>query len=309
MGCDNAIEFEVVTPTGDIVIANDYSHSDLFWALRGGGGGTFGVVAKVTMKTHPRTTVGAIRVSIYPNAGKKAEFAKALAHLLAATPEWTDWGLSGHPIVYGHDFESLLSAPGKSVYEIQAMVGPVMSKLRGMGMTVTISSLDDAFNSMLASSGTALNAQIPSQAGFGHEGPGIMASRLISREGVKNSLKMEAAIKYFLEKGYIMEPFIVGGPGVANTKASNALNPAWRKTILHFSILPNGQSHIKTVGKVKEAYAGLRDGVQLLDEMSANSGAYMNEVSARYSGHKATDKISGNVVRARLEKGVLGIEL
>jgi FAD/FMN-containing dehydrogenase len=35
------------------VVANDCQNQDLFWALRGGGGGTFGVVTKVTLRTHP----------------------------------------------------------------------------------------------------------------------------------------------------------------------------------------------------------------------------------------------------------------
>jgi FAD/FMN-containing dehydrogenase len=47
------LEAEVVTVDGTVVTANECSHPDLWWALRGGGGGTFGVVTKVTLKTHP----------------------------------------------------------------------------------------------------------------------------------------------------------------------------------------------------------------------------------------------------------------
>ncbi|PYH79573.1 FAD-binding domain-containing protein [Aspergillus uvarum CBS 121591] len=50
---DNALEFEVVTAEGDLVIANEYQNEDLFWALRGGGGGTFGVVVRTTIRTYP----------------------------------------------------------------------------------------------------------------------------------------------------------------------------------------------------------------------------------------------------------------
>jgi FAD/FMN-containing dehydrogenase len=45
------LEAEVVTADGAIRIANAYSNSDLFWALKGGGGG-FGVVTSVTLRTH-----------------------------------------------------------------------------------------------------------------------------------------------------------------------------------------------------------------------------------------------------------------
>jgi FAD/FMN-containing dehydrogenase len=34
---DNVINFEVVLADGSIVNANKTSHTDLFWALRGGG--------------------------------------------------------------------------------------------------------------------------------------------------------------------------------------------------------------------------------------------------------------------------------
>jgi FAD/FMN-containing dehydrogenase len=45
------IEAEVVTADGDVKIANGCSNPDLFWALKGGGGG-FGVVTRVTLRTH-----------------------------------------------------------------------------------------------------------------------------------------------------------------------------------------------------------------------------------------------------------------
>jgi len=51
-GASNMLEAEVVTADGKILIANACQNQDLFWALRGGGGGTFGIVSKMTYKTH-----------------------------------------------------------------------------------------------------------------------------------------------------------------------------------------------------------------------------------------------------------------
>ncbi|OAT10283.1 hypothetical protein BDBG_17342 [Blastomyces gilchristii SLH14081] len=48
MASDNALEFEVVTPKVNLITANEYQNTDLFWAIRGGGGGTFSVIASVT---------------------------------------------------------------------------------------------------------------------------------------------------------------------------------------------------------------------------------------------------------------------
>ena len=44
------------------MIANAYQNDDLFWALRGGGGGTFGIVTSVTIRVHPNVPV--IRASL-----------------------------------------------------------------------------------------------------------------------------------------------------------------------------------------------------------------------------------------------------
>ena len=44
------LEAEVVTADGRIRMANPCTNSDLFWALKGGGGGTFGVVTNLTLR-------------------------------------------------------------------------------------------------------------------------------------------------------------------------------------------------------------------------------------------------------------------
>jgi FAD/FMN-containing dehydrogenase len=46
------LEAEVVTADGQVRIANACKNPDLFWALKGGGGGTFGVVTRLTLRTH-----------------------------------------------------------------------------------------------------------------------------------------------------------------------------------------------------------------------------------------------------------------
>lgn len=50
----NIVEARVVLPNGTVVVANECSHPDLFWSLRGGGAGLAGVVASLTERTYPR---------------------------------------------------------------------------------------------------------------------------------------------------------------------------------------------------------------------------------------------------------------
>jgi FAD/FMN-containing dehydrogenase len=50
MAAAGLLEAEVVTADGKVRIANTCTNPDLFWALKGGGGGTFGAVSKLTLR-------------------------------------------------------------------------------------------------------------------------------------------------------------------------------------------------------------------------------------------------------------------
>lgn len=53
MAACSLLEAEIVTADGSIRIANPWINPDLFWAIKGGGGGSWGVVTRVTLRTHP----------------------------------------------------------------------------------------------------------------------------------------------------------------------------------------------------------------------------------------------------------------
>lgn len=52
LGVDNVLEMKVMLPDGRFVTANRCQNQDIFFALRGGGAGTFGVVTETVSKIH-----------------------------------------------------------------------------------------------------------------------------------------------------------------------------------------------------------------------------------------------------------------
>ncbi|KAJ5516393.1 hypothetical protein N7527_007953 [Penicillium freii] len=58
LAADNVLEWEVVTANGTHLIVTPTSNSDLFWALGGGGGGTYGIVISMTVRLFEEGSVG-----------------------------------------------------------------------------------------------------------------------------------------------------------------------------------------------------------------------------------------------------------
>ena len=52
LSTDNLVGAKIVTADGRLLTVNKHTNPDLFWALRGGGGGNFGVVTQFTFKIH-----------------------------------------------------------------------------------------------------------------------------------------------------------------------------------------------------------------------------------------------------------------
>jgi FAD/FMN-containing dehydrogenase len=76
------LEAEVVTADGAVRVANACTHPDLFWALKGGGGGSFGVVTRLTLKTRePPEHVGAVFGTL--KAHSEAAFRSLIARIVS----------------------------------------------------------------------------------------------------------------------------------------------------------------------------------------------------------------------------------
>lgn len=92
-GASNMLEAEVVTADGKIRVVNAYQDPELFWALKGGGGGSFGVVTRLTFRTHELPQqFGAVfgGIAADSDASFKALAAQAIRHFRdhLCNPHW-----------------------------------------------------------------------------------------------------------------------------------------------------------------------------------------------------------------------------
>src|SRR5437899_10475279 len=82
MAAASLLQAEVVRADGVARMANACTNPDLFWALKGGGGGSFGVVTKLTLRTHDLPEFfGVVYASIH--ASSDASFRRLIARFVA----------------------------------------------------------------------------------------------------------------------------------------------------------------------------------------------------------------------------------
>src|SRR5471032_2658053 len=102
LAAGSLLEAEVVTADGAVRIANACTNPDLFWGLKGGGGGSFGVVTRLTLRTHELPKfLGGGRVKIKANSD--AAFAQLISRFIEFyrdalfNPHW------GEQVKFGRD--------------------------------------------------------------------------------------------------------------------------------------------------------------------------------------------------------------
>jgi FAD/FMN-containing dehydrogenase len=89
IACDKVTSVQVVLADGRVVTASPQQHSDLYWALRGGGGGNFGIVTSYTFTPTPLTDIDVSLLSWpYDQA-------------LDVVDGWTQWMVDGPSTIGG----------------------------------------------------------------------------------------------------------------------------------------------------------------------------------------------------------------
>ena len=101
MGCDRLLGAEIVLASGEVVRASESLNSDLFWALRGGGGGNFGIITRLKVK--PVAITSLVNFSL----------TWAWEHAAKVVAGWQRWVVDG-PRQLGAQFNIVMpdAAPG-----------------------------------------------------------------------------------------------------------------------------------------------------------------------------------------------------
>ncbi|KAF8624469.1 hypothetical protein AX15_005859 [Amanita polypyramis BW_CC] len=128
LGVDNTIQFTLVLASGEYVTANQYQNPDLFWALRGGGGGTFGVVISVTCQTYEIFPFSALR---FLANFSTPEIAQAVTtEFIKLHPALSDANWGGYSTWSNESISMTYFAPNISLGDANATVMPFINYVK-----------------------------------------------------------------------------------------------------------------------------------------------------------------------------------
>jgi len=285
LAADNALEFQVVIADGRFVTVNEHSHADLFWALRGGGAGSWGVIISTTFRTFPTFDAVHHAVNITANSSE------AIGQLATLHAQHSfDWdGLhAGHyffiiatPPIFTVTIDFFF--PNTSLAVVNASVAPFLnaaSVLQGVSIGSIVSDLVNVND--------ALSPQSSDSGGLDL----ILGSRLIPA-GVyrNNATAIGGAYQKLIDGGapVILENFVAGGRVSENGHIDSAVNPAWRIAKSHVIVIAGwGDSQSPEV--VEEIRQDLtKDKVPILEALAGpGSGSYSNEADVREPNFQTT---------------------
>jgi FAD/FMN-containing dehydrogenase len=292
MGADNVLQVRVVTAAGELLTASECQNSDLFWALRGGGGSTFGVVVEAAVKTFPtpQTTVHSFSATVvgFDNAtGYSLDFWRVAAYLQSEMARLRQGGMQGYyytnqpyPLPMTYTFSWFMYLFDQPAGAAEALVAPIQQALDTWadshpGVSITHSANTTAYPSYLPA-WTAAATKEPA-AWFG----AALGSRLISAETF-------AGDQEHMARAFMNATDPSGGGGhvssvcelVANQDNRGmdvALHPAWRDTLVSVVLLETFVDTFTPAMKTAAFERMTRERMPVLKALAPGTGGYFNE--------------------------------
>ncbi|KAL3470342.1 hypothetical protein BJX99DRAFT_267531 [Aspergillus californicus] len=297
LASDQILEAQVILANGSIVTASPCSNRDLFTAIRGGGGGTYGVVVSITIKAFASRPVVAHSLVIVPHSILALnQMLDAITDVYAAYPALSDAGLSGYgswsvndpTTTYGGSsagYTHSFSALNKSRLDVVVALEPLWTRLAGyQSLNVSV----DWFEF------TSYSAYYRAMSGV-HQETGVPEFALASRMFDKQSLTSDhialrdvvGALAGNVLETTINQVLLVGGGKVLQEQEYSGINPAWRKTYLVHIV---ARGWLQPVGPLvansikaditHNKYAAMR-------QLTPSTGSYLNEADRNNPWWKA----------------------
>jgi len=264
LGVDNVLQFTVVLADGSHVTTNSYQHPDLFWALRGGGGSTYGVVTSATYKTYP--------IFSFTKATLTADFTSpdiaqdVVSEFIKIHPIISDAGWSASFAVSNTSFLGGVQATkagwAKASSTFFAFV-QYAEEATGGQVQLTVKTYDSFYEFYKALPDEATGSQVE------------LASRLLPHSlAVSNPAK---AARILLSVDSVTLNSVAGGAVSRPHPDSAGLNPAWRKAISEIVIAAATSDSSATDFSLKIDY--MKQSTLILDQLTTDSASYLNECS------------------------------
>jgi hypothetical protein len=137
LAADQALEWEVIDGEGNFIKASPSNNTDLYWALSGGGGGTYGVVQSLTVKAHPESyTTGANLIFSNANISQDAYY-EAIKQYQATLPSIVDGGGMSIGTFTNASFFLTFIGYGLHAPEVRTLLDPITSNLTHLSIPYT----------------------------------------------------------------------------------------------------------------------------------------------------------------------------
>ncbi|KAJ6526891.1 hypothetical protein DFH09DRAFT_1045946 [Mycena vulgaris] len=279
LAADQTLEWEVVTGAGEYLVANRQNNTDLYWALSGGGGGTYGVVLSMTSKAHPDTATSAMNMTIFASDTTQDAYYEAIEYFHSTLQTIVD---SGAMVVWFFTNTSFvispITAPAVPVANLKTYLAPFETKLNELNITFT--SYYAQFDSYLDSFDAMFSEIEVSIAQYG--------GRLIPRSVVENN--NTALTQAYRDINNLGGQFI--GVGVNVSKAVvgdvyNAVNPGWRDTLIHTVIATPWSFEAPWSEMLANQQLMTNEMLPKLAALTPNGSAYLNEADFRQPDWKS----------------------